>query len=97
MLLLAIANLSLAVVCLWVAYKFWRWRGQLNRLQQTLNRWEQSAQTQLPQAAQALYASQHQVQSWQQQYALWQHRRRQLVQILALIQLLGRFARFIKR
>lgn len=97
MLLLAIANLGLAVVCFWAAYRCWRWRRWLDRLQQTFNRWEQAVQTQLPDAAQTLNASQHQIQTWQQQYALWQLRRHQLAQLLALIQLLRRSARFIKR
>ncbi|MEM9904412.1 MAG: hypothetical protein AAF921_05235 [Cyanobacteria bacterium P01_D01_bin.44] len=97
MLLLAIANLSLAVVCFWVAYKFWRWRRWFARLQQTLNHWEQAVQTQFPDAAKTLDASQYQIQTWQQQYALWQLRRRQLAQLLALIKLLRRSARFIKR
>ncbi|MEO1401347.1 MAG: hypothetical protein AAFV72_08825 [Cyanobacteria bacterium J06635_1] len=97
MLLLAIANLGLALVCCWAAYKFWQWRRPLAQLQQTLNRWEQAVQTQLPQTAQTLDASQHQIQTWQQQYVIWQHRRRQLAQLLALIKLLKWSARFIKR
>ncbi|MEO0455941.1 MAG: hypothetical protein AAF152_05065 [Cyanobacteria bacterium P01_A01_bin.114] len=96
-LVFAIANLSIAAVCLWAAYRFWRWRYQLAQLLLLLDDWDDAAKTQLPQAVQNLKNTQLQLQGWQQQYARWQYRRHQAAQILALIKLFRQTAPLFRR
>lgn len=79
-------NLSVAIICLVLAWGCWCLQRWQQRLQARLSRWEQRLSIGLPIAALGLTQGRYGLVRVQQRYALWQQRRLQLVQILRLMQ-----------
>ncbi|NEP15950.1 MAG: hypothetical protein F6J97_03490 [Leptolyngbya sp. SIO4C1] len=92
MLLVAIVNVGLALICLGGARRLWQLRRQLRQVEQQLSQTHAALQQQLPQTALTMTAGRVQIKTVQRQYWQWQLQRQRLYQLLRVLSRYRRLA-----
>ncbi|MEL6326531.1 MAG: hypothetical protein AAFQ61_06465 [Cyanobacteria bacterium J06626_23] len=82
-----VLNLTLAMGCLLAAYGCWRLQRRLRQLEVRLIEWEYGLSQTLPGATRQLRQSGQGLIGAQRQYALWQRRQAQLLQLIKVLQM----------